>query len=98
MPVADLLPELILLIGAAAIVVAASFLPHRLHWLCAIATIVLLGVSFGVVLSRWDNAAQLTFSGVWALDGGARFAKPVSYTHLRAHETDSYLVCRLLLE
>ena len=22
---------------------------------------------------------------------------PVSYTHLRAHETDSYLVCRLLL-
>src|SRR5680860_605541 len=22
-------------------------------------------------------------------------AKPVSYTHLRAHETDSYLVCRL---
>ena len=23
---------------------------------------------------------------------------PVSYTHLRAHETDSYLVCRLMLE
>ena len=32
---------------------------------------------------------------------GARPIKrfiPVSYTHLRAHETDSYLVCRLLLE
>src|SRR5665647_3746192 len=26
------------------------------------------------------------------------FTRPVSYTHLRAHETDSYLVCRLLLE
>src|SRR5680860_55314 len=25
-------------------------------------------------------------------------ADTVSYTHLRAHETDSYLVCRLLLE
>src|SRR5680860_589583 len=25
-------------------------------------------------------------------------ALAVSYTHLRAHETDSYLVCRLLLE
>src|SRR5680860_1305552 len=25
-------------------------------------------------------------------------AGAVSYTHLRAHETDSYLVCRLLLE
>ena len=24
--------------------------------------------------------------------------RTVSYTHLRAHETDSYLVCRLLLE
>src|SRR5664279_2047390 len=27
-----------------------------------------------------------------------RFGPAVSYTHLRAHETDSYLVCRLLLE
>ena len=27
-----------------------------------------------------------------------RVALAVSYTHLRAHETDSYLVCRLLLE
>ena len=27
-----------------------------------------------------------------------QIVKPVSYTHLRAHETDSYLVCRLLLE
>src|SRR5664279_4668187 len=32
--------------------------------------------------------------------GGQRFGEmeAVSYTHLRAHETDSYLVCRLLLE
>jgi len=27
-----------------------------------------------------------------------RFVAPGPYTHLRAHETDSYLVCRLLLE
>src|SRR5665647_1522878 len=33
-----------------------------------------------------------TRSSVW------RSPRPVSYTHLRAHETDSYLVCRLLLE
>src|SRR5680860_1896433 len=31
-----------------------------------------------------------TASTLWSI--------PVSYTHLRAHETDSYLVCRLLLE
>src|SRR5665647_130041 len=27
--------------------------------------------------------------------GGCNHLTPVSYTHLRAHETDSYLVCRL---
>src|SRR5664279_1311523 len=31
-------------------------------------------------------------------DVTSTFPEPVSYTHLRAHETDSYLVCRLLLE
>ena len=30
--------------------------------------------------------------------GSSGMYGPVSYTHLRAHETDSYLVCRLLLE
>src|SRR5665647_3725275 len=30
--------------------------------------------------------------------GCSRSTGSVSYTHLRAHETDSYLVCRLLLE
>ena len=29
---------------------------------------------------------------------GSSVLDAVSYTHLRAHETDSYLVCRLLLE
>src|SRR5680860_1754816 len=32
-------------------------------------------------------------AGIWGLWGLAVAA--VSYTHLRAHETDSYLVCRL---
>src|SRR5680860_1559459 len=31
------------------------------------------------------------------LHGLSRSDATVSYTHLRAHETDSYLVCRLLL-
>ena len=30
--------------------------------------------------------------------GNRTLTYAVSYTHLRAHETDSYLVCRLLLE
>src|SRR5664279_4043665 len=37
---------------------------------------------------KWITEAQQLRCGLQA----------VSYTHLRAHETDSYLVCRLLLE
>ena len=38
-----------------------------------------------------------TFLLFW--EASPRYAMgTVSYTHLRAHETDSYLVCRLLLE
>ena len=32
------------------------------------------------------------------IDLGTSACKPVSYTHLRAHETGRNLVCRLLLE
>src|SRR5678815_2801187 len=41
----------------------------------------------------------LLFGGenVWARTG-CNDLKPVSYTHLRAHETPEHLVCRLLLE
>ena len=35
---------------------------------------------------------------VYSLAEQFHYPEPVSYTHLRAHETDSYLVCRLLLE
>ena len=43
------------------------------------------------------NADSLTavFTQLGWMNDGTR---AVSYTHLRAHETDSYLVCRLLLE
>src|SRR5680860_1890371 len=37
-------------------------------------------------------------SGVWRIGCAGAYWRSVSYTHLRAHETDSYLVCRLLLE
>src|SRR5665647_2782633 len=61
-------------------------------------------------LSVEEEAAQIVDKDVYSLDrlgiplveiGTApdlKTPKTVSYTHLRAHETDSYLVCRLLLE
>src|SRR5665647_3757180 len=46
------------------------------------------------------GGAALDRIGLGAQPGARPGATPgaVSYTHLRAHETDSYLVCRLLLE
>src|SRR5678815_2112586 len=46
----------------------------------------ILGICYG---------AQLTAR---LLGGDVQPADPVSYTHLRAHETPEHLVCRLLLE
>src|SRR5678815_5440007 len=41
------------------------------------------------------QSSALTITGGGATDGGDDIA-PVSYTHLRAHETPEHLVCRLL--
>src|SRR5680860_573296 len=56
--------------------------------------------------TRGDPIAAVLRCGARAPAGGNHHQHPhcwshhhpVSYTHLRAHETDSYLVCRLLLE
>src|SRR5680860_488704 len=61
--------------------------PHRRVELQRLATRSRLGRSE----EHADLLAQL-------IDKDRRGAGAVSYTHLRAHETDSYLVCRLLLE
>src|SRR5665647_3886592 len=49
--------------------------------------VVLMGVKYPKV----DGFSWLEGTGTGTINA-------VSYTHLRAHETDSYLVCRLLLE
>src|SRR5664279_1504889 len=49
----------------------------------------------GMVTST-GNGFEVT--GTATITGNGSPAGSVSYTHLRAHETDSYLVCRLLLE
>src|SRR5665647_3650866 len=56
---------------------------------------------FEVFASKFSKASsealvKPTIKGVFSMPGQSFCA--VSYTHLRAHETDSYLVCRLLLE
>src|SRR5678816_3589722 len=41
----------------------------------------------------WTGEEMIVWGG-----GDQRSGNPVSYTHLRAHETPEHLVCRLLLE
>src|SRR5680860_1682337 len=64
--------------------------------------------SFNILASS-DSMTGISQSFVRLHIGGAAYSSviplkalrrtmTVSYTHLRAHETDSYLVCRLLLE
>ena len=50
-----------------------------------------------LVLERWAPDDIVTVSRLAAAATGSRLG-PVSYTHLRAHETVLDLVCRLLLE
>ena len=52
-------------------------------------------------LNRMNDLVEgCKITGKVTLDGEDIYGDmdAVSYTHLRAHETDSYLVCRLLLE
>src|SRR5680860_1680288 len=52
---------------------------------------------FGLSYTTFDYK-NLKVNGYVLEQCGLFYRSPVSYTHLRAHETDSYLVCRLLLE
>src|SRR5665647_1350454 len=61
----------------------------------------ILGRYYYNAVTRGAYTALATWMGTFAYLFFASCALgvfAVSYTHLRAHETDSYLVCRLLLE
>src|SRR5665647_862618 len=89
----------------------ASVMNRSLYWEISISIgspsgLELRHYGFGYLVEREHLAHQLAFdrclrhaehqAGLLVL--GDRLApRAVSYTHLRAHETDSYLVCRLLL-
>ena len=51
------------------------------------------GMTWAPANPLWLTGAVAVWLALWALNIG-----PVSYTHLRAHETVLDLVCRLLLE
>ncbi len=75
MPVGDLIPELILLVAAVAIVLFASFAAQRHQaWAAGLALVALAAAGLASV-TQWAQAPQLSFAGVWALDRPAIVAK-----------------------
>ena len=75
MPVGDLLPELVLLVGAVLIILFASFSPQRLQPLGAGLALSALTVATVLTVFQGEGPAKLTFSGVWSLDRATIAAK-----------------------
>ena len=71
MPLGDIVPEVILLAGAVAVLLLAVFTPRSWQWATSPAAIAVLG---GAALATWDQLdgmQQLTFFDTWAMDGVA---------------------------
>src|SRR3546814_15745431 len=67
MPFGDILPEITLILTATIILLVASFTSQERHWLGA--PLALIGLTIaGVMCARQLGRADLTFSGVWALE------------------------------
>src|SRR5665811_1940044 len=54
--------------------------------------------AFNFLEASWEDVGTALHASAYSLKALAVGALPVSYTHLRAHETVLDLVCRLLLE
>ncbi|TDL78099.1 NADH-quinone oxidoreductase subunit N [Palleronia sediminis] len=74
MPLADLGPEIALIAGALAALLMAMALPQPRLGLCLWPALAALAVAGTWAVAQAD-AARLTFSGVWALDGATLWAR-----------------------
>ena len=68
-----------------------GFLPDGFHWLA-------IKISFFLLLYLWFRATFPRYRYDQIMRLGWKVFIPVSYTHLRAHETVLDIVCRLLLD
>lgn len=68
MPVGDLVPQIVLLVGAATVVVVSLFIPHRRQWVGALLALVTLAASATTQIAGASPGTRLTFDGQWALD------------------------------
>ncbi|MDY8110881.1 NADH-quinone oxidoreductase subunit N [Fulvimarina sp. 2208YS6-2-32] len=68
MPLADILPEIAVLLTAVIIVLLASFLPRHLQWTNAPVALIGLAIAALLLFSQANGEARATFSGTYALD------------------------------
>lgn len=75
MPVAHLTPEIVLVAGAAVIVLAALFTGRDRQWLGAPIALVTIAVAMVTLADLQASGVQsVTFMGTWALDGATAWA------------------------
>lgn len=76
MPVGDLAGEIVVVMGAAVVVLFSAFAPRRHHAVAAVLALATCGAAAGIIAHSMANGMQvLTASGVWSLDRTARSAE-----------------------
>ena len=87
----DLLYSIILVLIWIIFLLISKLLHFHSEWVISFIGVFVMGfLNLPTILRRKKQYKKI--------DELRKVLNPVSYTHLRAHETDSYLVCRLLLE
>lgn len=77
MPIGDIVPELILLVGAVCVLLYSLFTPQRMQWIAALIALVLVAAAGVATASMLGGAQRLTFSSTYAVDAAAVWGKLV---------------------
>jgi NADH-quinone oxidoreductase subunit N len=75
MPIGDVGPEIALVLAAVAGILLSSFISHQRQWLAIVPASVGIAVAAVLCSMQLGQAQQLSFSGTWALDGAAIWAR-----------------------
>lgn len=75
MPIGDVGPEIALVLAAVAGLMLSTFVPHRRQWLAILPASAGITIATVLCFQQLGNAPKLSFSGSWALDGPAIWAR-----------------------
>lgn len=75
MPIGDVAPEIALILAAVAGLMLSAFVPHRRQWLAIFPASAGIAIATILCFQQLSVAPKLSFSGTWALDGLAIWAR-----------------------